>query len=184
MKSLFLIPAVVLAFQTLFAQGIAKGEFVEEGQPFLRSALVVSEKPMNRVRRGVLLPLGEGYWACFDPDLLRYAAVWKAPVGKAPLSMDSMAGISYPDKKAKADTPPLLRGEIISQTAELPGLGLGSLPEKNIRELVLTVGEGKVGALPHPRYLGGWGAVSHRDLCQAGFASGGGEIGSGGGRET
>ncbi len=156
MKTLFLIPAAVLAFQTLSAQGIAKGGFVEEGQPFLRSALVVSEKPVNRVRRGILLPLGGGYWTCFDPDLLRHAVLWKAPAGKAPLSMDSMAGISYPDKKAKADKPPMLRGEIISQTAELPGVGIGSLPEKDIRLLELTEGEGKAGPLPvgAGRYLG------------------------------
>ena len=153
---ILLLSATALAFQAASAQGIPKGEFLEEDQPFLRSALVVSEKPLNRVRRGVLIPLGRGYWTCFDPDLLRYAALWKAPAGKAPLSMDSMAGISYPDKKAKADKPPMLRGEIISQTAELPGVGLGALPDKDIRELALTEGIGMVGPMPVAagRYLG------------------------------
>ncbi len=155
MKILLVLFAAV-ALQTASAQGIPKGEFVEEKQPFFRSALIVSEKPMNRVRRGILLPLGEGYWTCFDPDLLRYAAIWKAPAGKAPLSMDSMAGVSYPDKKAKAYKPPALRGKIISQTKELPGVGLAELPDEDIRELSLTVGKGRVGPLPVDagRYLG------------------------------
>lgn len=154
MKAILLTTA--LAFQFVSAQGIPEGQFVEEDQPFLRSALIVSEKPLNRVRRGILIPLGRGYWTCFDPDLLRYAAIWKAPPGKAPLSLDSMAGISYPDKKAKADKPPMLQGKIVSQTAELPGVGIGTLPEKDIREISLTEGEGKVGPLPVEtgRFLG------------------------------
>ena len=140
--------AVLLAATCLSAAPLPPNGFVESEQPFLRSALVVSEKNLNRVRRGVLIPLGEGYWACFDPDLLRHAAIWKAPEGEAPLTMDSMAAISYPDGTAKAEKPPMLRGTIISTSPELPGVGIRSLPEKDIRERELVGGKGKVGPLP------------------------------------
>lgn len=156
MKIFFLIVSIACAMHFVSAQAIPKGQFVEAEQPFLRSALIVSENPVNRVRRGILLPLGDGYWTCFDPDLLRHAALWKAPAGQAPLSMDSMAGVSYPDEKAKADKPPMLRGEVISQTTELPGVGIGALPGKDVREAELLGGKGKVGPLPvgAGRYLG------------------------------
>lgn len=129
--------------------------FVESEQPFLRSALIVSEKPMNRVRRGVILPLGNDLWTCFDPDLLRYAATWKAPAGAAPLTMESMAAISYPNAKGKAEAVPILSGEILTASPELPGAGVRSLPEKDIRAGEL-IGGGKVGPLPAEagRFLG------------------------------
>ncbi len=142
--NLFLLLAVCASF----SKPLPPNGFVESEQAFLRSALIVSEEPMNRVRRGILIPLGNDLWTCFDPDLLRYAAYWKAPKGEAPLTMDSMAGISYPDAKAKADKPPMLRGKIFSQTQELPGVGIASLPETDIRETELADGSGKVGRLP------------------------------------
>lgn len=150
------IPALLLLLPCAFAAPLPPNGFVESEQPFLRSALIVSEKPMNRVRRGILIPLGRSYWTCFDPDLLRYAAFWKTPDGEAPLTMDSMAAISYPDGTAKADKPPMLRGTIISQTPELPGVGIAELPVTDIRERVLTEGKGNVGPLPTEvgRYLG------------------------------
>lgn len=66
---------LLLALCPGFSKPLAPNGFVESEQAFLRSALIVSEKPVNRVRRGVILPLGNDLWTCFDPDLLRYAAV-------------------------------------------------------------------------------------------------------------
>jgi len=123
-------------------------DFVEERQPFIRSALVITGDPSNNVRRGVLLRLGENVWTCFDPDLLRYAAVWKTPPKQPPLSFDSMAAISYPDKQAKADKPPALRGTLLSTTPELPGAGVSDLPTTDPRKGVLTDGKTKLGPLP------------------------------------
>lgn len=145
---------VVFLTQTGLAQ--TPGSFIEPEQNFLRSALIVSEKPANRVRRGVLLPLGHDLWTCFDPDLLRYAAIWKAPAGQPPLTMDSMAGVSYPNEKAKADKVPALRGDLISAAPELPGVGSPTLPETDIRKGELLSGKGKVGPLPseNARWLG------------------------------
>lgn len=148
MKLLSTITALLLTLPCAFAAPLPPNGFVESEQPFLRSALVVSEKPMNRVRRGILIQLGRSHWTCFDPDLLRYAAIWKAPEGEAPLTMDSMAAISYPNGTAKAEKPPMLRGRVLSQTPELPGVGIGKLPETDIRETTLTEGKGKVGPLP------------------------------------
>lgn len=100
------------------------GEFLEQGAPFLRSALLIKNgKKMNRVRRGLLVPLGNDHWGCFDPDLLRWVAVWKAPAGEAPMTDDSMAAVSYPEAKAKAKSVPQLRGEVLFQTSEIPGVG-------------------------------------------------------------
>ncbi|QTN31439.1 cytochrome c [Akkermansiaceae bacterium] len=146
----------LLAVLPSFATPLPPNGFVESEQPFLRSALVVSEKPLNRVRRGVLLPLGNDLWTCFDPDLLRYAAIWKAPAGQAPLTMDSMAGISYPSGTAKADTPPKLMGRLIASSPELPGVGIRSLPDGDVRKADLLGGGGKVGPMPPGagRYLG------------------------------
>jgi len=142
------ISAFLLTLPCAFASPLPPNGFLESEQAFFRSALIVSEKPMNRVRRGVLIHLGRSYWTCFDPDLLRYAACWKAPEGEAPLTMDTMAAVSYPDGTAKADMPPVLRGKIFTQTSELPGVGIAELPETDIRETVLTEGNGKVGPLP------------------------------------
>ena len=156
MNQYSIIAILLLTLPCVLAKPLAPNGFVESQQPFLRSALIVSEKPLNRVRRGVLLPLGNDLWTCFDPDLLRYAAIWKAPAGEAPLTMDSMAGISYPNGTAKANKPPSLRGTIISQTPELPGAGVRKLSGEDIREGELLDKGGKVGPLPPAsgRYLG------------------------------
>ncbi|WP_411845230.1 cytochrome c [Roseibacillus persicicus] len=94
---------------------LPKGEFLENETPFLRSALVFThEGETHLVRRGVLVPLHhDNLWACFDPDLLRWVVVWKAPTGRSPISYDSMASVSFPDKKAKASKAPRLKGEVL-----------------------------------------------------------------------
>lgn len=151
-RILVLLPVTLF---TASGKPLPPNGFLESEQPFLRSALIVSETPPNRVRRGVILPLGNELWTCFDPDLLRYAVTWKTPEGEAPLSMDSMASISYPDEKAKAEAVPILSGEILTSSPELPGAGIRSMPEKDIREGEL-IGGGKVGPMPAEvgRFLG------------------------------
>ncbi|MDB4353825.1 hypothetical protein N9Z02_00830, partial [Akkermansiaceae bacterium] len=60
-------------------ESLPRRGFLEPTTPFFRSALLIQEgAELNRVRRGVVIPLGRGLWGCFDPDLLRWAAVWKA----------------------------------------------------------------------------------------------------------
>ncbi|YCM43184.1 cytochrome c [Verrucomicrobiaceae bacterium 227] len=127
--------------------------FLEPDAPFLRSALLIKNgKEFNHVRRGVLIPLGDDHWACFDPDLLRWAAIWKAPAGQPPLSYDSMAAISYPQGTTKAKAVPSLRGNVITQSPELPGVG----SPRDSRAIVLNAPATKVGPLPasQGRWLG------------------------------
>lgn len=119
------------------------GPFIEDEIPFFSSALVVEKPRLNRVRRGVIVRLGDDRWACFDTDLLRWAAVWKAPAGKPPVTLDSMAAISYPNGKAKAKSPPMLQGELIYSSAEINGFG----SERMAREKLLAGGKGSVGPL-------------------------------------
>jgi cytochrome c551/c552 len=150
-----------LAIGSIALNAIETVDFVEKEQPFLRSALVISEKPVNIVRRGVLIRLGEDLWTCFDPDLLRYAAIWKSPANQPPLTLDSMAAVSYPDKQAKADKPPFLNGAILASTPELPGVGLTELPATDLRKGSLTNGKTKVGPLPVENFR--WQGISLRD---------------------
>ena len=110
---------------------LPKGGFIENETPFLRTALVAEEEgKVNRVRRGVVVPLGYNLWGCFDPDLLRWAAVWETKPGEMPITMDSMAAVSYPDQKAKAKRAPRLRGRVLRSSGEEPGAFLvGGLRE-------------------------------------------------------
>lgn len=120
---------VRLLFLALFMTATTPGKpspgpFLEPGAPFLSTALLIEEKDrVIPVRRGILIPLGADHWACFDIDLLRWAAVWRAPVDQAPLTLDSMAAISYPQGKAKAKSPPRLVGELVLATSATPGAG-------------------------------------------------------------
>jgi hypothetical protein len=54
----------------------------------------------NLTPRGLVLNLGHGYWACFDVDLLRVAAIWSGagvtPVGMAQGSYET-AGTKAPE---------------------------------------------------------------------------------------
>jgi hypothetical protein len=97
------------------AAGLPKDGFIEPETPFLRSALVFEHEGQEQVvRRGVIVPLHyKNRWACFDPDTLRWIVAWETPVGKAPITYDSMAGVSYPDRKAKATRAPRLVGKIL-----------------------------------------------------------------------
>jgi hypothetical protein len=151
------------------------GDFVEKGQPFLRSALVISEKPGNVVRRGVIIRLGEDLWACFDPDLLRHAAVWKSPPNQPPLTLDSMAAVSYPDKQAKAEKAPALSGTLLSSSPELPGIGITERAATDPRKGTLTDGKTKVGPLPAAQFR--WLGISLRgDQVELGYRVGTREI--------
>lgn len=139
----------------------ADSGFLEPETPFLRTALVFgAEGKTNRTRRGAVIPLGGGLWGCFDTDLLRWAAVWRATDGEPPLSYDSMPAVSYPDRLAKAERPPRLVGKTGISTPELPGAGAGSLPEKDVRKAFLTDGKSPVGPLPSE--FGKWLGIS---LC-------------------
>ncbi len=69
--------------------------WVEEDFPFFSSVLDLrhldpESVPHNITPRGIVLNLGDGQWACFDTELLRFSAIWQGdgvtPVALAPVS--------------------------------------------------------------------------------------------------
>lgn len=83
------------------------GSYVEEDFPYFTQTLDAREFgeepiPQNLTPRGIIVKLGHGHYGCFDPDLLRWALVWKANEEGEYLTMDGMAPGSYrlPNRKA------------------------------------------------------------------------------------
>lgn len=149
------ITFILLLTQSL--GGPAIGPFLESETPFLSSALLIKdEKKIDPVRRGILIPLGNNHWACFDTDLLRWGAIWKAPAGQPPLTLDSMAAISYPNGKAKAKSPPSLRGNLLHTNSARPGGGPEVLSKGDTRPSLASNPSKQIGPFPpdQGRWLG------------------------------
>src|SRR6185436_6911154 len=81
--------------------------------PFISSVLDTRKLgqgwPTNNLTpRGIILPLGNDCWACFDTDLLRVSAIWNGP-GISPVSMSQgsyyIAGIKAPEGQDKLPEP-------------------------------------------------------------------------------
>jgi hypothetical protein len=114
--------AIGLAAGVLSSQTPRWADAVEPDAPFFSSVLdaraVGAGSPgENLTPRGLILNLGNGYWACFDTDLLRVAAIWTGtgvtPVGMAQGSYQT-AGTKAPEGQgtlpAVAGTPWLTNG--------------------------------------------------------------------------
>ncbi|MBI5769716.1 MAG: hypothetical protein HZA93_18215 [Verrucomicrobia bacterium] len=79
-----------------------RAAWVEPDFPFFSSVLDARKAganlpPNNLTPRGLILNLGRGCWACFDPDLLRVAAVWRG----AGVTPTALAPGSYHDVSRK-----------------------------------------------------------------------------------
>jgi cytochrome c2 len=77
-------------------------EWVEPDFPFFSSVLDAGKAGRglpapNLTPRGLVLPLGRGYWAAFDLDLLRVAAIWTGN-GVTPKAL-APGSYNTPDKK-------------------------------------------------------------------------------------
>lgn len=129
---------------------VGRGHFFEPEAPFVRSALVMpGGEGEDRIRRGVLLPLGEDHWACFDPDLLRWAALWKVGQDETPITLGTMASVSYPWARAKANEPPFVRGDdFLTRAPQAPGVTPGAIPEEDPREAGAGERDFLLGPLP------------------------------------
>lgn len=128
----------------------APQQFYEVDAPVVRSAVLAGwDGAPNRTRRGVLVRCGSGVWACFDPDLLRWSAIWRTPaLDSQPITLDGMAAISYPDKKAKAGREPRIVGDLLVRTHERPGgRAGGDWPVDDPRTAKVASGD-PVGPLP------------------------------------
>lgn len=97
-------------------------EFVEPNFPFYSSVLDARKLGQgwpsdNLTPRGLILNLGNDFWACFDTDLLRVSAIWHGK-GLTPVSMAQgsyhLAGDKAPEGQEKlpqiAGTPWLANG--------------------------------------------------------------------------
>lgn len=111
--------------------------FVEEGTPYFTQTIDArsfGEKPEgeNLSPRGIVVPAGNGYFACFDPDLLRWSLFWKENEEGEYLSMSGMSTGSYrlPNRKAppgqKALPHPI--GTPLLATPLRPGASPGEKP--------------------------------------------------------
>jgi hypothetical protein len=134
------------------------GSYVEAGVPFFTQTVDARKfgteaKPDNLTPRGIVVPAGNGVFGCFDPDLLRWALVWKQTEGGEYLTMDGMASGSYrlPNRKAAAGQKELPRplGEPLLAMPLLPGVGSDGVPMTDPRERGnAEVGELGLGPVP------------------------------------
>ena len=107
-------------------------DFVEPDFPFFSSVLDARGAGMddNLTARGLILNLGHGYWACFDTDLLRVAAIWSGtgvtPVGMAQGSYH-LAGEKAPEGQG---TLPRIAGTLLAGNGLYPAwqIDLGRPP--------------------------------------------------------
>ncbi|MCB1065265.1 MAG: c-type cytochrome [Verrucomicrobiae bacterium] len=139
--------------------------YVETDFPFFGQTLDARDLGDNWPKdnlspRGIILNLGHGHWACFDPDLLRLALVWKENADGEYLTMNSMAAGSYrlPEKKAGAGqkTLPKPIGTPLLANGIYPGWESGnSITNEDPRDRGIA-DEGEVGLGPLPTKLGAW----------------------------
>lgn len=111
--------------------------FVEEGTPFFTQtvdARAFGEKPEpgNLTPRGIIIPAGNGFYGCFDPDLLRWSLFWKENGDGEYLTMDGMGTGSYrlPNRKSAPGQKELPRplGTPLLATSLTPGVSTGERP--------------------------------------------------------
>jgi glucose/arabinose dehydrogenase/cytochrome c551/c552 len=99
--------------------------FVEPDFPFFSSvldarALGEGRPSDNLTPRGLIINIGNGYWACFDTDLLRIAATWRGngvtPAGMAQGSYH-LAGAKAPEGQGRL---PRIDGTVLTATGLAP----------------------------------------------------------------
>ena len=112
------------------ATGPAVGPFFESAQPFFHSQVEVFAPTQgkttgeNMVVRGIVLPLSSGHCVLFDQELLRVAAIWRIPAGGAPVTLATMAQISYANLRQKAGAGhPRPTGPVLMSTGVFHGVG-------------------------------------------------------------
>jgi hypothetical protein len=140
------------------------GSYVEDDFPFFTQTLDAREfgenpEPTNLTPRGIIVKLGGDYYGCFDPDLLRWALVWKANEAGEYLTMDGMAPGSYrlPNRKAPAGQESLPKpiGTLLFATPTLPGWLEADRPDvKHDPRERAGSDEGEIGIGPIPARLG------------------------------
>ncbi len=140
------------------------GSYGENGLPFFGQTLDARHlgdpwPTDNLTPRGIILNLGHGIHACFDPDLLRIALIWQEHAPGDYLTMSGMAPGSYrqPHRKAAAGQAALPRpvGTPLFATGMHPGMLAGSPPALEDPRSPSIDGEEK-GLGPLPPHIGLW----------------------------
>tara|TARA_R110002096_G_scaffold308757_2_gene503275 strand:+ start:981 stop:3755 length:2775 start_codon:yes stop_codon:yes gene_type:complete len=148
------------------------GSFVEEGAPFFTQTLDArnfgaNPEKTNLTPRGIIIPLGQDFFGCFDPDLLRWSLIWKANQDREYLTMDGMGPGSYrfPNRKAPPgqDSLPVPMGEPIFASAALPGWCIGKKPTANDPRERGSSDEGEIGLGPIPESIGRFSGIRLTD---------------------
>jgi glucose/arabinose dehydrogenase len=146
--------------------------FWESDFPFLEATVDARRTPTlaltnNLTVRGIVLPLGDNTFACFDTDLLRWSLAWHGDF----LNFASSAPISYlsPDKKNDVGQKDLNRpaGDPISATGLYPGVAGEQAVFEDPRAAGLDPGE--LGRGPIDPSLGRWEGiytVEHQAVLQ------------------
>ncbi|MEM7697816.1 MAG: DUF6797 domain-containing protein [Verrucomicrobiota bacterium] len=149
--------------------------FVEDDFPFFSQTVDArnfGDKPEveNLTPRGLVFPIGDSWVACFDPDLLRWALIWRADEDGNYLSMDGMAPGSYrlPNRKSSAgqDSLPRPFGTPVWANPILPGWGTGETPPTEDPRDRGTAEKGEVGLGPIPADQGRFSGIR---LVEGGF---------------
>jgi glucose/arabinose dehydrogenase/cytochrome c2 len=111
----------------------AWAEWVEPDFPFFSSVLDAGQAgaafpERNLTPRGLILNLGRGYWAGFDVDLLRVAAIWKGD-GVAPRAL-APGSYKTPDRKTPGGQSPSPEplGKVWIANGIYPGWQAGGSP--------------------------------------------------------
>ncbi|MFT5130563.1 MAG: mono/diheme cytochrome c family protein [Rhodothermales bacterium] len=112
----------------------------------------------NLTPRGLVLALGDQHYACFDVDLLRMAAIWRADSAEVPFDYAGMAVYSYPKILRKVmggqKNLPSPIGTRLLESPRLPGISIGPARLSDPRPRVKGADDTGRGRLPDGRFLG------------------------------
>ncbi|QIF03607.1 DUF6797 domain-containing protein [Roseimicrobium sp. ORNL1] len=169
-KSLLLFTLTLLTASQVTAQDKAHlalkspfASYVETDFPFFTQtvdARKFGSTPLreNLTPRGIIIPAGNGVFACFDPDLLRWAIIWKANDEGEYLSMDGMGTGSYrqPSRKSNSGQKELPRpfGTPLVALPTRPGISVGDTPSVKDPRDRGHAEQGELGLGPVPVSLG------------------------------
>ena len=85
----------------------------------------------NWVPRGVIVRLSDGFWALYDVDLVRLAAVWQGPFPRGV----TIAQHSYQNTKKKAGggqkAVPRIDGRVLHASGMYPGIHAGKITSQH-----------------------------------------------------
>lgn len=144
------------------------GSYVEVEFPFFTQtvdARKFGQAPQteNLTPRGIIVTAGNGVWGCFDPDLLRWALIWKANDDGEYLSMDGMGAGSYrlPNRKSapgQNELPGPFGTPLVTMPLR-PGIAVGDVPTPKDPRDRGKAETGELGLGPVPVSLGRFSGI-------------------------